>query len=237
MADPEIHPSESAHKAGDKPAPGSGKNKNAFFEKHKIAILALGAGILVAAFFVFKSKSSTSSTASPATANIDPATGYPYGSAADLAALGQTTANSSGSGGGGGYGGGGNNSGAFASQLASDISADLSPSAVAASGGSGTTTSTPVTGTGSTSDTEDNLSYTTPAGTVNNATPAQFLAAFQATGQNAGQVVPGGTGKPIPLPPGKSYTHLWLLLIQCRLLFPPVLSRNGISDRCVRFIR
>lgn len=37
-------------------------------------------------------------------------------------------------------------------------------------------------------------------------TPAQFLQAFQATGQNAGQIVPGGTGKPIPLPPGKSYT-------------------------------
>jgi hypothetical protein len=36
--------------------------------------------------------------------------------------------------------------------------------------------------------------------------PSDFLAAFQATGQNAGQIVPGGTGVPTPLPPGKSYT-------------------------------
>jgi|SRR5579859_2072327 len=44
-------------------------------------------------------------------------------------------------------------------------------------------------------------------GQAQSGTAQQFLQAFQNTGQNAGQIVPGGTGKPIPLPKGKSYTH------------------------------
>lgn len=43
-------------------------------------------------------------------------------------------------------------------------------------------------------------------GQAQSGSPSQFLQAFQATGQNAGQIVPGGTGKSIPLPKGKSYT-------------------------------
>jgi hypothetical protein len=43
-------------------------------------------------------------------------------------------------------------------------------------------------------------------GVTQSGTAAQFLAAFQSTGTNAGQIVPGGTGKKIPLKPGQSYT-------------------------------
>jgi hypothetical protein len=43
-------------------------------------------------------------------------------------------------------------------------------------------------------------------GQAQSGTVQQFLQSFQATGQNAGTIVPGGTGKPIPLPKGKSYT-------------------------------
>ena len=58
-------------------------------------------------------------------------------------------------------------------------------------------------GTGSGND----LTWTTPTGTYTG-TASQFLQAFQETGENAGQIVPGGTGQPIPLTPGESYTSL-----------------------------
>lgn len=64
----------------------------------------------------------------------------------------------------------------------------------------GTTTSQ-VTNPGSTG----TLTWSTPAGTQTG-TAQQFLQAFQSTGQNAGQIVQGGTGQKIPLQPGQSYT-------------------------------
>lgn len=92
------------------------------------------------------------------------------------------------------------------------------------SAGSGTGTGTTGTGTGSggkkwggwgantssgaTSGSAGNtglLTWSTPTGSFTG-TVQQFLAAFQATGQNAGQIVSGGTGKKIPLKPGQSYT-------------------------------
>lgn len=83
---------------------------------------------------------------------------------------------------------------------------------------SGSTSSDSNTSSNQTSDGTTPFDYTsfanaslvnTNAAAGNNysgASPQNFLAAFQATGQNAGQIVPGGTGQPIPLLPGQSYT-------------------------------
>lgn len=62
----------------------------------------------------------------------------------------------------------------------------------------GTTTPPPVTsGNGSSSGNGSNvLSWWTPAGGQQSGSAQQFLQAFQATGQDKGQIVPGGTGLP-----------------------------------------
>lgn len=50
------------------------------------------------------------------------------------------------------------------------------------------------------------LTWTDQSGQVQTGTASDFQSAFAATGTNAGQIVPGGTGQPVPLPPGQSYT-------------------------------
>jgi hypothetical protein len=76
--------------------------------KYKWYIISGGVIILVLLiFFMRKGSGSGSSATTASTSNIDPATGYPYGSAADLAALGQSgtvTQPPTGSSGGSGYG-------------------------------------------------------------------------------------------------------------------------------------
>jgi hypothetical protein len=74
------------------------------------------------------------------------------------------------------------------------------------------TTGSGSSGTGSTVGSSGGTASATPIlnwfqnGQAESGSPAQFLAGFQATGQNAGQIVPGGTGQTIPLTPGESYT-------------------------------
>lgn len=72
--------------------------------------------------------------------------------------------------------------------------------------GSGTGNTGTSGGTGNTGGLGGLLSWFSN-GHMQSGSAQQFLQAFQATGQDAGQIVPGGTGKSIPLPKGKSYTH------------------------------
>lgn len=85
-----IHGNENAKKAGEKPAAGGGN----WIEKHK-AIAYGGMGLILVILYIFLrsgSSGSASTTAATGTAadqsGVDPATGYLYGSPADLAALG-----------------------------------------------------------------------------------------------------------------------------------------------------
>lgn len=76
---------------GDKPPKGAGGDK---FKKYKVYIIAGGVIILAIMYFLLKGKGSASNQAAASgqpvqTPNsLDPSTGYPYGSAADIAALG-----------------------------------------------------------------------------------------------------------------------------------------------------
>jgi hypothetical protein len=90
VAEPEV-------KADDKKLPdgdSKAKVKPGLLEgKKKIWIYGLGGVALVVVFLMMKSKSSAATTAAAtpaasAATNIDPATGYAYGSPADVAALG-----------------------------------------------------------------------------------------------------------------------------------------------------
>jgi hypothetical protein len=152
VADTEVKADEPVKKAADKSGEakheGGKKGKGGFYEKHKIWIFGLGGVALVVIFIMMRSKSASSSAATPAaaTAAIDPATGFPYGSAQDLAAL-SAQAGQSASGASGGSDGGSSGTGA-----SSDIDPATgytygSPADIAALGGSGTTT-TPVTSGG-----------------------------------------------------------------------------------------
>jgi hypothetical protein len=204
MADePEVHKEEPAKSAGEKDAgkvtPGKGGSSE-YFKKHKAAILAVGAGILIAAYFLLRNKGGTAAAATPAatTAGIDPATGYQYGSPADLAALGASGSQAS------------TPSAPSATSNIDPVTGYVygSPQDVAA-----LQAAAPVTagiGTPAPTFTPNPLtvgSFTTQGGTYSAGTPiSTFQQQFAATGQNAGQIVPGGTGQPIPLPKGKSYT-------------------------------
>jgi hypothetical protein len=93
----EIEPGESASHAGDKTTGGLHDAKTGnFYQKHKIPILAGGAGILIAGFIVLRNHGASGSSSTPAqtaadtaaATGIDPQTGYEYGSPADVAALG-----------------------------------------------------------------------------------------------------------------------------------------------------
>ena len=108
-----------------------------FYRAHRTEILG-GAGLLVAVGLYWRSKHPSSSTASSATgadstASIDPATGYPTGSAADIAALqaqgasgaavvpsapGDGSSQGYGDGGGTGYSGSGGGQSTLDSELA-----------------------------------------------------------------------------------------------------------------------
>jgi len=90
----------------DVKAPGGGKGTVKIFgqsmSKKTLMIAALvGAGVLGYAYYSKRKNASSGTAAAGATGSIDPATGYPYGSAEDTAAL----AAQSGSGTTGGYGG------------------------------------------------------------------------------------------------------------------------------------
>jgi hypothetical protein len=65
--------------------------KGGFFEKYKMWIILGGLIVLILVFYLARKNSATASTPADSTAsNIDPSTGYPTGSAADLAALGES---------------------------------------------------------------------------------------------------------------------------------------------------
>jgi len=93
MPDTEVKPDEKAADAGEKKTdaakPADGK-KGGFFQKYKVWLL--GGGAVVLAIFWLMSRNSSGSTATPASTaqnnGINPATGYLYGSPADIAALG-----------------------------------------------------------------------------------------------------------------------------------------------------
>lgn len=91
----------------DKKIKGGGK-----WAKYKWYIIGGGIFVILLIFY-FLHKSSGSATAASSTTDIDPQTGYPYGSAQDLAALGAsgTQTGVPGQGGGGWGGGGGGGSG------------------------------------------------------------------------------------------------------------------------------
>lgn len=78
---------------GAKDVPGK-KGQGSFFKKYKVWIIVGGLLLLVIGYFLLRSNSGSSSAAASGTppSNIDPATGFPYGSASDIAALGGTNA-------------------------------------------------------------------------------------------------------------------------------------------------
>jgi hypothetical protein len=88
----EVHPSTSTETGVEKPGlPKPGDKKGGKWAKYKWWIIGGGIVIVLLVFyFVHKSSSSSSTQAGSANSdsNTDPSTGYPYGSAADLAALG-----------------------------------------------------------------------------------------------------------------------------------------------------
>ena len=91
----EVHPEESATKAGDKGVKPTGK-ASGWIEKHKTIAYGGMALVLVVLYLFLKKGGSASSSGTTATGSstgssgIDPATGYLYGSPADLAALGSS---------------------------------------------------------------------------------------------------------------------------------------------------
>jgi hypothetical protein len=101
MAEPEVHANDSVKKDAGKPAPG----KQGVFAKYKWWIVGGGIVIILLLFYFMHSAGSSSSsntasqqaaeTAAQEESDIDPATGYPYGSAADLAALGSGSSSTS----------------------------------------------------------------------------------------------------------------------------------------------
>jgi hypothetical protein len=94
--------------AGDKKV--SGGKAGAWIGKHKAIAYGGVVIVIVILYFILHKSASASTTASTgASSDIDPATGYPTGSAADIAALngGSGTSSSVPSGGGGGWNGGG----------------------------------------------------------------------------------------------------------------------------------
>lgn len=212
--EPEVSKETPAKEAGEKKAgpvtPGKGGSSD-YFKKHKGPILAIGAGILIAAYFLLRNKGTSASTAQAATpaAGIDPATGYQYGSPADLAALGASGSQGSTPGSPSVSGnidpltgftyGSPQDTQALQAMYSTPLSSGAGTSAgtISNSGTMGTQSPALITGSPFTS---NGITY--PAGS----SVAQFQQAFAATGQNAGTIVPGGTGKPIPLPKGKSYT-------------------------------
>jgi len=100
-------PAKDAKHEGDKPVADGKKGDKGFFGKHKIWVFGLGGVALVVVFIMMKGKSSAAgSTSAAATPAIDPATGLPAGSAADLAALSAQAAQSASGGSGSAAGGG-----------------------------------------------------------------------------------------------------------------------------------
>jgi hypothetical protein len=92
----EVHPEESAHKAGDKGVKPTGK-MGGWVEKHK-TIAYGGMALVLVLLYLFMKKGGSASSAgttaagdnTAAQSGIDPATGYLYGSPADMAALGSS---------------------------------------------------------------------------------------------------------------------------------------------------
>jgi hypothetical protein len=100
-------PAKDAKHEGDKPVADGKKGDKGFLGKHKIWVFGLGGVALVVVFIMMKGKSSAAgSTSAAATPAIDPATGLPAGSAADLAALSAQAAQSASGGSGSAAGGG-----------------------------------------------------------------------------------------------------------------------------------
>lgn len=100
-------PAKDAKHEGDKPVADGKKGDKGFLGKHKIWVFGLGGVALVVVFIMMKGKSSAgTATAAAATPAIDPATGLPAGSAADLAALSAQAAQSASGGSGSAAGGG-----------------------------------------------------------------------------------------------------------------------------------
>ena len=171
----------------------------------KVPIWLLAVGAIGAYYFYSKRKGAAGTQTDPAgntCATVNPATGYCPGTPEDLAAqqanagttdttgtaaAGGTTDTTGAGGGAGGTGG--------------------------TAGGTGTGgTGTGTTGTGTTDTGTGTATWTDQSGTQQTGTPADFAAAFAATGTNAGQIVPGGTGTPIAAPsasakPGAQNAH------------------------------
>lgn len=100
-------PAKDAKHEGDKPVADGKKGDKGFLGKHKIWVFGLGGVALVVVFIMMKGKSTAASgTTAAATPAIDPATGLPAGSAADLAALSAQAAQSASGGSGSAAGGG-----------------------------------------------------------------------------------------------------------------------------------
>jgi hypothetical protein len=100
----------------------------------------------------------------------------------------------------GGYNGSGGRGHRYAHAPAASTTAPAAPAATATTTGASTGTTGPSAGT---------LGWF-QNGQPQSGSPQQFLAAFQATGQNAGQIVPGGTGQPMtaPAPPKVAATPI-----------------------------
>lgn len=169
------------------------------FGKIPVWVIAVGA---VGAYYVISKRKKGAGTVTDPAGNtcsaVNAATGYCPGTPEDLAAQ-QANAGTDTSGATGASSGGTSDGGASGGGTAGG----------GISGAGGTTGGTAGTGTGTgTADggTGPLLTWTDASGQTQTGSPADFQAAFAATGSNAGEIVPGGTGQPVPLQPGQSYT-------------------------------
>lgn len=154
--------------------------RKVFGNRVPIWVLAVGA---VGAWYWYSHRKGAAGTQTDPAGNtcsaVNPATGYCPGTPEDLAAQQSNAGTDTTGTGTGGTG------------------TDQSGGSAGGTAGGGTTGTD--TGTGGL------LTWTDQSGTQTG-TADDFAAAFAATGTNAGTIVPGGTGQPIPLQPGQSYT-------------------------------
>lgn len=188
----------------------------------KTAMIVGVVALALVAYLVYRHyENSSSSSASTDTSgdNIDPATGYPYGSAADLAALGAGPSGSS-----AGSGGdtttptttetGGSNQGT--SDPTADLAALLAvlyPSGLSTNGNQGTNTKTPTTTTNTKTQTVDHTSKSNQVGGGSQISiPANIGGSYNYGASSVQSDIYGGlappvaVGTPAPATPTSPYT-------------------------------
>ena len=169
------------------------------FGKIPVWVIAVAA---VGVYYVYekRKKATASATQTDPAGNtctaVNPATGYCPGTPEDQAAM------SANAGGLDTTGSGADQSGSTGGGAGGTDTGGGTTTGTTGSGSTGTTGTTGTTDTGT-----GTVSWIDQSGQAQTGSPADFAAAFAATGSNAGDIVPGGTGQVIPLQPGQSYTN------------------------------